>query len=148
MQLLSTAFSEGEEIPRVYSCEEENAVIPLTWSGVPEGTVELALVMDDPDARGFVHWVAFGIPAGAEAIGDGPLPAGTREGVNDFGQPGYGGPCPPSQHRYVITLYALSAPIGDVFEPGATPSAAAIRDAARDITLAQAQLSGTFTPSR
>ena len=109
---LSTAFSQGEAIPKQYTCDGADQALPVAWSGIPAGTAELALVMDDPDARGFVHWLVVGIPPTAAGLDGAALPAGAREGKNGFGRAGYGGPCPPSgTHHYVITLYALSAPL-------------------------------------
>jgi Raf kinase inhibitor-like YbhB/YbcL family protein len=102
--------------------------------------VEFALIMDDPDARGFVHWVVVGIPGSASSMGE-TLPAGARAGMTDFGVTGYGGPCPPSgSHRYVTTLYALLSALG----VSTSPSAAEVRAAAAGKTLATAVLTGTY----
>jgi Raf kinase inhibitor-like YbhB/YbcL family protein len=142
MQLTSPAFAEGEQIPARHSCDGDDLPLPLSWSGAPEGTAEFALVMDDPDARGFVHWVVVGMPAGTDGIEQDGLPAGAREGRNDFGGVGYRGPCPPSgTHRYVVTLYALSSPI----QVSEAPTAEEVRRAAGSVTLAEVQLSGTYT---
>jgi Raf kinase inhibitor-like YbhB/YbcL family protein len=70
--------------------------------------------MVDLDAKGFVHWVAYGIPAQTAGVGDGRLPSGAKDGANDFGGTGYGGPCPPEgdgPHRYEFTVYALRTPV-------------------------------------
>jgi hypothetical protein len=96
--LTSPAFSDGEAIPPRYTCEGANLSPPLSWSGLPEGTRSLALIMDDPDAPvgTFTHWLAWGIDPEV-----GGLAAGERapvEGRNDFGVTGYGGPCPPPGH--------------------------------------------------
>ena len=142
--LTSPAFSEGGSIPTEHSCDGGDKPIPLAWSGVPDGTAELALIMDDPDARGFVHWVVVGIPVSASGFEGGALPAGASEGRTGFGV-GYGGPCPPSgTHHYSFTLFALSSPLG----AGASPSADDVRDAAADKTLAEAQLTGTYGRTR
>jgi Raf kinase inhibitor-like YbhB/YbcL family protein len=138
--LTSPAFAEGGAIPSEHSCDGGDKPIPLAWSGVPDGTAELALIMDDPDARGFVHWVVVGIPASSGGLDNGALPAGAREGQTGFGV-GYGGPCPPSgTHNYSFNLYALSAPLG----AGDSPSADQVRAAAADKTLAEAHLTGTY----
>jgi Raf kinase inhibitor-like YbhB/YbcL family protein len=139
--LTSTAFSEGGPIPNQYTCDGANRPIPLAWSGVPTGTAELALVMDDPDARGYVHWVVVAIPPGATSIGgDAPLPAGAREGRRSGGV-GYTGPCPPSGiHHYVFNLYALSSPLA----LSGQPSADEVRQAAAGSTIATATLTGTY----
>jgi Raf kinase inhibitor-like YbhB/YbcL family protein len=143
--LTSSAFPEGGNIPAQYTCDGANVSLPLSWNGIPSGTVELALVMDDPDARGFVHWVLAGIPAAAGGLAEGGLPAGVSQGRNDFGRIGYGGPCPPSgTHRYDLALYALSSPLG----AGGTPSADEVRSAAAGKTLATARLTGRYTRRR
>ena len=143
-RISSSAFTEGGDIPREHSCDGGNRPVPLEWSGAPEGTAEFAFVMDDPDARGFGHWVVTGIPSDATGLGD-QLPAGAREGQNDFGRAGYGGPCPPSgTHRYVFTLYALSSPLG----ASGNPSVHQVRSAAADKTVGEAVLTGRYTRQR
>jgi Raf kinase inhibitor-like YbhB/YbcL family protein len=111
MEIRSAAFAEGEEIPRRFTCDGSNIAPPLTWSGIPEGAKSLLLIVDDPDAPGgtFTHWIVFNLPPGDLTLSEGAtLPAGAGQGVNDFGKPEYGGPCPPSgRHRYVHHLYAL-----------------------------------------
>jgi len=141
--LMSDVFVDGGPIPVEYTCDGPDVQLPLSWTGTPAGTVELALVMDDPDAGGFVHWVAHAIPADATALPD-PLPPEVQEGQNDFGGTGYAGPCPPpGVHHYVLTLYALSVPL-DVATPA---SAADVRAAATDATIATAVLTGTYSSS-
>ena len=143
--LTSTAFDEGGDIPRDNSCDGAETPIPLEWSDEPAGTAELALVMDDPDARGFIHWVVAGIPAGVGRLDGGPLPSGAVEGRNSGGGTGYAGPCPPSgTHRYVFTLFALSSPL----DLSGTPSADEVRSGASTKTLGEAQLTGLYTRSR
>ena len=143
--ITSSALTEGGPIPTEYTCDGANKSIPLAWSGVPAGAAELALVMDDPDARGYVHWVVIGIPPDAAGVGgDAGLPARAREGRRSGGV-GYTGPCPPSgTHHYVFTLYALSSPLA----VAATPTADEVRQAAANSTLATATLSGTYKRSR
>ena len=142
--LTSPAFSEGGAIPSGHSCDGADKPIPLAWSGVPDGTAELALIMDDPDAGGFVHWVVVGIPPAASGFDNGDLPAGAHEGSSGFGV-GYGGPCPPSgTHHYNFTLLALSSPLG----VSGTPSADDVRAAAADKTLAEARLTATYARQR
>lgn len=141
LRLTSAAIEDGGTIPARYTCDGEDSAVPVEWSGLPDGTAELALVLDDPDARGFVHWVVVGIPAGADGLPEGGLPEGAREGRNDFGGVGYRGPCPPSgSHRYVLTVYALSAPL----QVPDAPSAEDVRRAAAGITLAEATLSASY----
>jgi Raf kinase inhibitor-like YbhB/YbcL family protein len=143
MELTSPAFRHGEPVPVRHTCEGEDTSPPLAWSGVPDGTTELALVVDDPDAsvRAFTHWLAWGIDPAAGGLAEGE--AAPREGRNDFGATGYRGPCPPvgrGPHRYVFTLHAVGAAV-DV------PAGASRRELERALegrVLASAELSGTF----
>ncbi len=111
MKLTSEAFADGEAIPQRHTCDGDDVSPPLAWTAPPEGTAVLALCLDDPDAGRypFTHWLAWGLPAAAGALAEGE--PGPREGRNDFGAPGYRGPCPPpgKPHRYVFALYALDA---------------------------------------
>jgi Raf kinase inhibitor-like YbhB/YbcL family protein len=140
MTVSSGAFANGAPIPTEYTCDGAGHQLPISWSGAPANTAEYALVMDDPDANGFVHWVVVGIPKDATALSD-PLPDGAIAGQNGRGQAGYTGPCPPSgTHHYRIVVYALSAPLG--LSSGAT--AAQVRSAAAGKTLATGELDGTY----
>ena len=113
LTLSSPAFHEGGQIPTRYTCDGSNRSPALGWSGEPAGTRSFALIVHDPDApRGdFTHWVLFNLPAEAHALPEGVGASGAGEpGTNDFGELGYGGPCPPpghGRHRYYFTLYAL-----------------------------------------
>ncbi|HEY8106290.1 MAG TPA: YbhB/YbcL family Raf kinase inhibitor-like protein, partial [Gemmatimonadales bacterium] len=129
LSLRSTAFPPGGEIPKEYTCDGEDVSPPLAWSGAPPGTKSFVLIVDDPDAPDpkapkttWVHWVLYDIPASATALPKAAttksLPAGTREGLNDWKRTGYGGPCPPiGRHRYFHKLYALDASLGDLGRP-------------------------------
>ena len=150
MDLSSTAFTTGGDIPRHYTCEGDDLAPPLAWSDVPDRTLGLALIVDDPDAPDpaaptmtWVHWVLVDIPPHAAAIPEGgqPLPGGSREGLNDWRRTGYGGPCPPTgRHRYFFKLYAL-----DTLLPGLhRPTKADLERAMQGHVLAQAQLVGTY----
>ena len=118
------------------------------WTGPAHrtGTQALALVVLDPDARDFVHWVVFdltGAPDGHLAAGLASASA-PGQGRNDFGKRGYGGPCPPSgRHHYTFTLYALDQPLGI----GGTPSLATVQAAMKGHVLAQVTLTGTYRRS-
>jgi Raf kinase inhibitor-like YbhB/YbcL family protein len=124
MQLLSPAFENGGYIPAKYTCDGADISIPLLFRNLPEGTRSIAVIMDDPDAPMgvFVHWVIYDIPATLEGLPEGIPPApelegGIKQGINDFGRIGYGGPCPPNgAHRYFIKAYALDVVLG--VEPG------------------------------
>jgi Raf kinase inhibitor-like YbhB/YbcL family protein len=142
--LKSSAFTEGGSIPRELTCDADDTSPPLEWAGLPEGSAALALIVDDPDARGFVHWVAYdidpalgGLAAGASAAAGAP-----PQGRNSFGQTGYGGPCPPSgTHHYVFRLLALDQGLG----LSGTPDAASVLAAADGHVLGEARLTGTYT---
>ena len=152
MELTSDAFAPNTDIPALYTCEGRDQSPPLAWAGVPAGTKSLALIVDDPDApdpaapqRTWVHWVLYNIPpaTGGLAAGVQPaaLPAGTREGLNDWKRTGYGGPCPPiGRHRYFYKLYALDAVL-PVLQPA---TKAALEKAMQGHVLAQGELVGYY----
>lgn len=112
LTLASAAFILGGTIPAAFTCEGSDRSPPLSWSGVPEGTRSLVLIVDDPDAPDpaaprmtWVHWVLYNIPPAVTGLPEGvapdALPAGTGEGINDWKRTGYSGPCPPiGRHRY------------------------------------------------
>lgn len=111
MKLFSSAFKENETIPSRYSYDGENVNPPLTIREVPEGTISLLLIMDDPDAPGgdWVHWLVWGIDPATTEITENSLPSGAITGINTAGSVGYHGPRPPSgTHRYCFKLYALN----------------------------------------
>jgi Raf kinase inhibitor-like YbhB/YbcL family protein len=114
--LESPAFVNGGPIPREHTCDGADRSPPLSWRGGPPAE-EYVLVVVDADAGDFVHWVVVGIPGKVTTVPEGQVPPGAREGVNDFGRVGYGGPCPPAgeTHRYVFTVYSLRTPrVGEV----------------------------------
>jgi Raf kinase inhibitor-like YbhB/YbcL family protein len=141
----STAFEDGDPIPERYTCDGDETSPPLAFTGVPADTAELAVVVRDPDADGFVHWVVAGIPADAPGIDEGAPPAGAVEAANGFDEPGWAGPCPPEgDHTYEFTVYALAEPSGLEEGAGAEAGAAVVEDAE---ALAVATLRGTFERS-
>ncbi len=148
MEFASAAFKNGEPIPKQFTCDGPNISPPLQWSGVPESARSLALLVDDPDApRGsWVHWVLFNIPTGIPGLPEnikktGTIPIGARQGVNDFREIGYGGPCPPGgKHRYFFRLYALDTELA--VDPGATR--AQFERAIQGHVVCEAQLMGTY----
>jgi Raf kinase inhibitor-like YbhB/YbcL family protein len=116
IELRSSAFSDHEMIPRRHALEGENLSPPLTWSGVPDETTELALLCEDPDAPSgtFVHWLVTGIDPHADGLAPGGTTAGGHPHTNGYGEAGWGGPQPPvgdDAHRYFFRLYALPAPV-------------------------------------
>jgi Raf kinase inhibitor-like YbhB/YbcL family protein len=154
--LASPAFAPGADIPTLFTCEGSDISPPLEWTGVPDGTRSLVLIVDDPDAPDpaapkttWVHWVLYDLPPDAHALPEGvassELPAGTREGRNDWKRTGYGGPCPPiGRHRYFHKLYALDVVLGDL----GTPTKAEVEKAMKGHVLAQADLMGTYQKNR
>ena len=148
LTITSPAFSEGEMIPRQYTCDGPDVSPELSWSGVPKGTKSLVLICDDPDAPmgTWVHWVLFNIPPGetglpAQVPPEPTLSNGARHGTNDFRRLGYGGPCPPGgTHRYFFKLYALDTELD--LESGATK--AQVEEAMQGHIWAEGQLMGTY----
>jgi Raf kinase inhibitor-like YbhB/YbcL family protein len=123
----SSSFPNGGDIPRKYTCDGADSSPQLSWTQPPPGTRSFALIADDPDAPGgtWTHWVIFDLPSQtthlAEAVAKtDELPGGARQGRNDFGKIGYGGPCPPpgNPHRYFFKLFASDQPLG--LSPGST----------------------------
>ncbi|OGO28237.1 MAG: hypothetical protein A2W33_06950 [Chloroflexi bacterium RBG_16_52_11] len=112
IQLTSKAFTEGDNIPKRFTCDGTNTSPQLAWTGIPNGSKSLALIMDDPDAPGrtFVHWVLYDLPPDLIELAEGYKGVGVA-GVNSYRKTSYNGPCPPpgSTHRYYFKLYALDA---------------------------------------
>jgi Raf kinase inhibitor-like YbhB/YbcL family protein len=134
-------------MPARYTCDGENLSPALAWSGQPAETRSLVVNMEDPDAKGFVHWLVYAIPASFRGLpegipGEGEVEGGLRQGVNSFGQIGYGGPCPPgATHRYVFRLLALDAVLD-------SPSGLGADDLRRELAphqLAEAVLTLSYT---
>ena len=115
LEVGSVAFLDGQAIPDRYTCDGENSSPPVQWTGAPKSTKSFALICGDPDAPGgtWVHWVIFDLPATSRELGEpgtAGIPVEAVQGMNDFNQEGWGGPCPPAgtPHRYVFTVYALN----------------------------------------
>lgn len=152
MDLMSNAFASGETIPDKYTCDGENVSPPLAWAGVPEGTEALALIVDDPDAPNgvFVHWVLYNVSPERRALDEGISPGNVgdvgSEGRNNFGDQGYGGPCPPTgpAHTYYFRLYALDAPL----ELPAGATRAQVLEAIDGHVLAHTEMQGRFGRER
>jgi hypothetical protein len=143
MQLKSPAFNEGGLIPRQYTCDGDNVNPPLTMSQVPPNTQSLTLIIDDPDAPAgtWVHWLVWNINPHTTEIPEASVPEGSTQGLNDFGNQKYGGPCPPSgSHRYRFTLYAMDTALN--LAPTTTKDQL-LKTMAGHI-VAQAQLVGTY----
>lgn len=148
-EIKSSAFADGQPIPKKYTCEGSDVSIALGWTDPPAGAKSFVLIADDPDAPmgTWVHWVAYDLPAEARGLPEDvpkqeTLRDGTKQGLNDFRRVGYGGPCPPpgKPHRYFFKLYALDEKLG--LPPRATKPQ--VLDAMKNHVLAEAQLMGTF----
>jgi Raf kinase inhibitor-like YbhB/YbcL family protein len=149
MKITSATFQPGGPIPVECTCDGEDRSPQLAWSDIPVATRSFALVCDDPDApRGtWVHWVLFNLPADAVELSPGvprapELPSGARQGINDSGDIGYSGPCPPpgKPHRYFFRLYSLDTALN--LPPGVTRSD--LDQAMADHVLAEATVMGTY----
>lgn len=156
LSITSPVFSQNGEIPARHTCDGQDVSPPLNWSGLPEGTKSLALIVADPDVPDpaapkmtWVHWVLYNIPPDAAGLPEGVkpanLPKGTSEGLNDWKRTGYGGPCPPiGRHRYFHKLYALDTVLADLRK--ATKQD--LEKAMKGHILASAELIGTYKRSR
>ena len=148
LTVISYAFKEGETIPRQFTCDGINISPPLEWGKAPAPAKTIAIVAEDPDAPGgtWAHWVAYNLSA--ENIGmvenlpaTEKLIAGGFHGKNDFGNLGYGGPCPPSgTHRYVFKVYALDVELP--LKPGATKGE--VESAMQGHIVAQGEIMGRY----
>lgn len=150
LNIKSPSFADMAEIPVIHTAQGRDLSPPLVWSGLPPGTLSLALIVDDPDApdpaapmRTWVHWLLYNLPVDCEGLVEGvkALPRGTREGINDWRRCGYGGPNPPiGRHRYLHKLYALDALLPDLGLPDKT----ALVRAMQGHVLAEACLTGCY----
>jgi len=156
LEITSTAFKQGHPIPKKYTGEGSDVSPPLAWFGLPQGTKELALICDDPDAptdEPWVHWVIYKIPADVKGLPEGMPrkprlkdPPDALQGKNSWpaGEAiGYRGPMPPPRHgvhHYYFKLYALEAQVSA--EPGLDKKA--LMEAIRSHILAEGELMGTY----
>lgn len=152
LTISSPAFGHEDEIPAKYTCEGDDISPPLAWSGLPEGTASLVLIVDDPDApepkapkRTWVHWLLYNIPVASSGLDEGVAPShlhdGVLEGLNDWKRTGYGGPCPPiGRHRYFFKLYALDDQLPELKEP----SKETLLEAMEGHVLEETELMGSY----
>lgn len=148
IKVTSSAFAEGGMIPKQYTCDGKDVSPPLAWDGVPATAKTIAIICDDPDAPmgTWVHWVLFNLPASTKELTENVptkkvLPNGAKQGTNDFGRIGYGGPCPPGgTHRYYFKVYALDCELK--LDAGATK--AQLLKAMEGHVLAEGQLMGKY----
>lgn len=154
LTVTSPAFAAYAAIPPKHTCEGEDRSPPLDITGIPPSAKTLALVMDDPDApdpaapkRVWVHWVVYDLPVSTTKLPEGAGNGGSlgRSGKNDWGTPGYRGPCPPiGRHRYFVRVLALDTELGDL----GAPNKAALLAATEGHVLAEGELVGTYQKSK
>ena len=148
LELKSSAFSDGSEIPKKYGYKNDNVNPPLSINGIPSEAKSLAIIMDDPDAKAavgkvWVHWVIFNIDPNTNEIPESHNLSNSIDGKNDFGELGYGGPAPPDKrHTYIFKLYALDTKLN--LQKGV--SKAEIENAIAGHVLEQSTLTGTYAP--
>lgn len=150
MNLTSPNFKNREPIPVRHTCDSSDISPALAWTDAPSETKSFALIVDDPDAPDpanprmtWVHWVLYNIPADIDRLAEGVtiLPEGTLEGLNDWQQTGYRGPCPPiGRHRYFHKLYALDTVLPDL----KNPTKAKLEKVMEGHILMKAELIGTY----
>jgi Raf kinase inhibitor-like YbhB/YbcL family protein len=139
----SFVFSEGEMIPKKYTCDGSNAIPPLGLSGILEGAKSLAIIVDDPDAPtgNFNHWVIWNIDPKTPKIDEGSVPVGAIQGMNSAGKNSYVGPCPPSgTHRYYFKVYALD----QTLDLGSSAKKDDLEKAVENHIIGQGQLMGKY----
>jgi Raf kinase inhibitor-like YbhB/YbcL family protein len=152
MKLTSKSFAHQGPIPPQHTCQGGDVSPELSLGEVPAAAKSLVLIVDDPDAPDpkapkltWVHWVLYDLPPGTQVLAEGisaaALPAGTRQGKNDWKRTGYAGPCPPiGRHRYFHKLVALDTTLGDLGQP----TKAELEARMQGHVLAQAELVGTY----
>lgn len=152
LTITSPAFYHETEIPTEFTCDGLDVSPPLEWTGIPADTKSLVLIVDDPDAPDpaapkmtWVHWVLYNLPPTTTSFEQGvtihDLPPGTLEGINNWKQKGYGGPCPPiGRHRYFFKLYALDIILPELDDPTTDQ----IKKAMDNHILDQAQIIGLY----
>jgi Raf kinase inhibitor-like YbhB/YbcL family protein len=156
LAIVAPAFADGGEIPTLFTCEGQDLSPALEWTSVPDAAQSLVLIVDDPDAPDpkapkmtWVHWVLYNLPPStkglAQAVSPRDLPAGTRQGTNDWKRTGWGGPCPPvGRHRYFHKLYALDTLLPDL----GAPTKSQVEAAMKGHVIAEAQTMGTYEKKR
>lgn len=143
MNLQSPVFQNQASIPALYTCDDQDINPPLQISGVPSDAKSLALVVDDPDAPigDWVHWLLWNMDPATTEILENSVPSGAVQGLTDFGNNEWGGPCPPSgTHRYFFKLYALDIAL----ELPSSTKKADLEAALQGHVLAQTELIGLY----
>lgn len=148
LRISSPAFEDSEPIPEEYGYTERNVSPPFRFDGVPDGAETLALIVDDPDAvepagKVWDHWVVWNVPADRDEIPEDWDATDAVEGINDYGERGYGGPNPPDgEHTYRIELYAVEESVDLVSSAGADD----LRAALEGKIVETATVEGTYAP--
>jgi Raf kinase inhibitor-like YbhB/YbcL family protein len=141
---LVTAWPNGAPIPARYTCDDADVAPAISWTAAPIDAAEIAVSMVDLDAD-FVHWVMFGIDPTRTALGEDEVPPGAIQSTNDFGEDGYGGPCPPGgdTHTYLFTVHALNQQV----EVADDASATEVVDLLNQTSILESSVSGTYARS-
>jgi Raf kinase inhibitor-like YbhB/YbcL family protein len=148
MKIESTAFENGDEIPRKYGYKKDNINPPILIKEIPNEAKSLALIMDDPDAMGavgkiWVHWIVWNIDPSISKINENSVPSNSIQGKTDFGEMDYGGPAPPDkEHTYIFKLYALDKKL-DINEGS---SKSQVEEAMKGHIIDEAKLEGKYAP--
>lgn len=148
LTLKSPVFSDGETIPRKFGYTKENVSPPLEISNVPKQAKSLVLVVDDPDAvepagKVWDHWIVWNIDPEVRKIPEGEVPKGAEEGMNDYGEQGYGGPNPPDrEHTYRFKLYALDTKL----DLSSSATKMDVEEQMKGHVLDETTLTGTYAP--
>ena len=146
--LSSEEFENKDVIPKKYGFKNGNNSPPLKISGVPENTISLALIMDDPDAMGavgkiWVHWILWNINPKITQFEENSIPLNCIEGETDFGEIGYGGPAPPDkEHTYIFKLYALDQKLN--IAKGSTKMQ--LEESMKNHIITETKLEGRYSP--
>ncbi|MBP7733171.1 MAG: YbhB/YbcL family Raf kinase inhibitor-like protein [Caldisericia bacterium] len=150
MKIISQSFKDGEAIPVDYTCAKGDKSPQISWTSIPKGTVSFALTCEDIDAPNgvFTHWIVYNmLPVTTRLLEDQPkinyLPNSGIQGTNDFGNFGWGGPCPPTgkAHRYVFTVYSLDIKLRIDKNPVTRQM---FDEAIKDHIISSAKVTGTF----
>ena len=143
LRVTSPAFMDGARIPKKFTCDGQNVAPPLEWSGLPDESKSVAVICDDPDAPSgtFTHWLLYDIPTSKHRLNEGASLG--KAGTNDFGNEGFGGPCPPQKdgaHHYHFHVYALDT--SSLGPAGMSKDDA--REAMNGHVLAEGELTGVY----